>query len=184
MEDHHLILGELHDEITGETLPDTLDERYRQKLARILISRGFDRADIHCRCELRVRAGNNCAIVKVDIAVTVNQKICMIVRFGPGSLLTRHRPSLASSRLLAPYQIPVVVVSNGEDADILDGHTGEVMGRGLDHIPALPDIVSRFHEYTFEVITENRAEMESRIVYAYEVDDACPCDDTVCRLTS
>ena len=32
MDGHHLILGELTDLITGETLTDTHDERYRQKL--------------------------------------------------------------------------------------------------------------------------------------------------------
>ena len=34
---HHLILGELIDFITGETLQDTHDERYLQKLARLLV---------------------------------------------------------------------------------------------------------------------------------------------------
>ena len=34
----------------------------------------------------------------------------------------------------------------------------------------------------FKPISANRVEMESRIVYAYEVDGSCPCDDTICRL--
>ena len=36
---HHLILGKLTDFISGEILDDTLDERHRQKIARLLVAR-------------------------------------------------------------------------------------------------------------------------------------------------
>jgi hypothetical protein len=184
MEGHHLILGELVDAVTGRVLPDTHDERYRQKLARFLMdTKGYCRTDIQSRCNLRVKAGDNCAMVKVDMAVTLSDKICMIIKYGPGSLVTRHRPALAASRLLAPYQIPVVVVTNGKDADILDGFTGEVIAAGLESIPARPALAARCSCFLFPPITEPRAEIESRIVYAYEVDGACPCDDSICVLT-
>lgn len=183
MEGHHLILGELIDAVTGRVLPDTHDERYRQKLARLLMdARGYSQADIQSRCSLRVKAGDNCAMVKVDMAVTVADRICMIIKYGPGSLVTRHRPALAASRLLAPYQIPVVVVTNGEDADILDGHTGEVIANGLENIPARPELAARCAVFLFPPIAEARAEIESRIMYAYEVDGSCPCDDSICIL--
>ena len=39
---HHMIYGSLVDYVTGEPLVDTDDERYRQKLARLLVEeRGF-----------------------------------------------------------------------------------------------------------------------------------------------
>jgi hypothetical protein len=183
MEGHHLILGELVDAVTGRVLPDTLDERYRQKLARLLLEdRGYSRTDIQSRCSLRLKAGKDCAVVKVDLAVTVADRICMLIKFGPGSLVTRHRPALAASRLMAPYQIPVVVVTNGEDADILDGHTGEVVDSGLESIPSRLELAAHRAAFPFPPISETRAEIESRIMYAYEVDGACPCDDSICRI--
>jgi hypothetical protein len=183
MEGHHLILGELVDAVTGQVLPDTHDERYRQKLARFLMdAKGYARTDIQSRCSLRVKAGDNCAVVKVDMAITVDDRICMIIKYGPGSMVTRHRPALAASRLLSPYQIPVVVVTNGEDADVLDGHTGEVTANGLESIPTRPELAARCAAFLFPLIAEARAEIESRIVYAYEVDGACPCDDSICVL--
>ncbi|MCK7466807.1 MAG: hypothetical protein MZU91_00755 [Desulfosudis oleivorans] len=43
MAGHHLILGKLTDFLTGEILDDTLDERYRQKIARWLVEqKGYD----------------------------------------------------------------------------------------------------------------------------------------------
>jgi hypothetical protein len=118
------------------------------------------------------------------MAVTVADKICMIIKYGPGSLVTRHRPALAASRILTPYQIPVVVVTNGEEADILDGRTGEVTGSGMDSIPSRTELASLCAVFQFPTITEARAEIESRIVYAYEVDGACPCDNSICRITA
>jgi hypothetical protein len=183
MEGHHLILGELVDAITGQALPDTHDERYRQKLARLLMdAKGYAPSDVQSRCSLRVKAGENRAVVKVDMAVAIAGRIGMIIKYGPGSLITRHRPALAASRLLAPYQIPVVVVTNGEEADILDGRTGEITDSGMDGIPSRAELAARCADFPFPPIAESRAEIESRILYAYEVDGACPCDDSICRI--
>lgn len=185
MEGHHLILGELVDVVTGQVIPDTHDERYRQSLARHLLNaKGYLKTDIQSRCSLRIKAGDNCAIVNVDMAVTISERICMIAKYGPGSLVTRHRPSLSASRLLASYQIPVVVVTNGQDADILDGHTGQVIASGLENIPTRAELAACCASFLFPSITNARSEIESRILYAYEVDGACPCDDSICRIPS
>ena len=183
MQGHHLILGELVDFITGETLADTHDERYRQKLARMLVNqKGFKKKEIKPRRELRISAGEKRAIIKVDFEIHVSGKIGMIIKYGPGSLVTRQRPALAVSRLVAPYQIPIVVVTNGEDADILEGKTGEVIVKGLQSIPSKGDVIEKLTATNLRRISAEQAEIESRIVYTYEVDGSCPCDDTICRL--
>ena len=181
---HHLVLGELVDFLTGETLEDSHDERYRQNLARLLVNdRGYLKEDIEPRCDLAVQAGDKRAIVKVDFKIAISGRICMIIKYGPGSIVTRHRPALAASRLVLPYQIPVVVVTNGENADILDGFSGRVIGSGLDDIPSKPELATTCSACPFDEISEKRTELESRIIYAYEVDGSCPCDDTICRLS-
>ena len=112
---HHLIFGDLEDYLTGEVLKDTHDERYRQKLARLLVERkGFSKSEISPRMALRVQAGDKCAIIKIDLGVVLSKQMYMIIKYGPGSIVTRHRPALAASRLLTTYQIPVVAVTNGE----------------------------------------------------------------------
>ena len=183
MQGHHLILGELVDFVTGETIRDTHDERYRQKLARLLVElKGYLKEEIKPRCELRVSAGKKSAIIKIDFEINVLDEIAMIIKFGPGSLVTRHRPAIAVSRLVAPYQVPIVVVTNGEDADILEGKTGKVVAQGLQSIPSKKDLIEKVTAINFYRISDKQAEIESRIVYAYEVDGSCPCDDTICRL--
>ena len=103
MNSGHLILGELVDFITDETIEDTHDERYRQKLARLLVEKkGYNKNEIKSSFELPVSADANKAVVKIDFLITLSDKICMIIKYSPGSLVTRHRPVLAASRLVAP----------------------------------------------------------------------------------
>jgi hypothetical protein len=180
---HHLVLGRLDDILTGETLDDTLDERYRQKLARFLLEvKGFDRVEITPRNRLQIRAGAKAALVVVDFKITLADRVGMIIKFGPGSIVTRQRPALAASRLIAPYQVPVVVVTNGETATVLDGATGAETGGGLASIPTRSTLRDTLKTAALQRLPAMRLEMEARILYAYEVDGSCPCDETVCRL--
>ncbi len=104
----------------------------------------------------------------------------MMVKYGPGSLVTRHRPALAASRLVAPYQVPVVVVTNGKEADIIEGATGKVISSGLESIPDRSELIDRVADTHFNPISAKQATMESKIIYAFEVDDSCLCDDNIC----
>ena len=106
----------------------------------------------------------------------------MIIKYGPGSMVTRQRSVVAASRILAPYQIPVAVVTNGKDAEILEGSSGKVIARGLDAIPSKTELNRIAAGFNFKKISPERAAMESRILYCYEVDDSCPCDEDICRL--
>jgi hypothetical protein len=183
MEGHHLILGKLLDFITGETLNDTLDERYRQQLAHLLVNqKGYLKADIWPRRSILVSAGQNRARMPLDFQVVVSSVIGMIIKYGPGSIVTRHRPALALSRVCAPYQIPVVVVTNGQTAEILDGGSGKIISQGLQTIPPKAKLAEIVAGAKFLPISKKQFEMESRILYAFEIDGACPCDDTICRL--
>jgi len=176
MKGHQLILGELVDFITGETLKDTHDERYRQKIARFLVNRkGYLKKDIEPRKLLTVRADEKKAILKIDFTVTLAGRVCMVVKFGPGSLVTRRRAVLAASRIIAPYQVPVAVITNGEDAEIIKAASADAM-------PAKSDLEQIAANEAFITISDRQAELESRILYCYEVDDRCECDDDVCKL--
>ncbi|MDJ0783665.1 MAG: type I restriction enzyme HsdR N-terminal domain-containing protein [Desulfosarcinaceae bacterium] len=180
---HHLVMGVLKDALTGAPLDDTHDERYRQGLVRLLLAeKGYDKADLASRRTLVVRADARSGKLAVDLLVELEDRLTMVVKYGPGSLVTRERPALAAGRLIAPYQVPIVVVTNGEDAHILDGANGKLLGRGLAAIPDRPSLLAVRHQAPFHPIEADRAERESRLLYCYEIDGACPCDDTVCQL--
>jgi hypothetical protein len=184
MGNHHLILGELTDYITGETLADTHDERLRQQLAAWLVEKKlFSKNEIIARKKILAVADANKALVPLDFQISLTGNIGMIVKYAPGSITTRHRPALALSRLVAPYQIPVVIVTNGRSADVLAGDTGQRLAEGLDGIPDRPSLLGVMARHAWQPISSKQHDMESRILYAFEVDGACPCDDTVCRIS-
>ena len=183
MDGHHLILGELIDYLTGNVLPDTHDERYRQNIVRLLIETlGYEKPEIIARRQLIVSAGDKKARIPIDFSVASGDKIGMLIKYGPGSLTTRHTPALAMARLVADYQVPIVVVTNGEDAEILDTVSEKVIARGIDQIPNRARLAGIVSGYGFTPISKKKREMATRIVYCYEIDGACPCDTTVCRL--
>ncbi|WP_319523112.1 type I restriction enzyme HsdR N-terminal domain-containing protein [uncultured Desulfosarcina sp.] len=180
---HHLILGELEDYLTGEVLADTHDERYRQKIARFLVEeKGYAKAEIAPRRPLVVAAGTRKGQLAVDFTIAVDGRMVMVIKYAPGSLVTRHRPTLAISRLIAPHRVPVVVVTNGESADILDGTGGGLIATGFDGIPSREMLARQLDGMDFEPVSDARREMEARIVYAFEIEGSCPCDDSTCRI--
>lgn len=172
-------MGELTDYLSGSTLPDTHDERFRQGLARHLVERcGFDKAQINQRQSVTIHTGSRTAQVRVDFVIRFRDKTRMMVRYAPGSLVTRRLSNLALSRIIHDYQIPVVVTTNGRDAEIINGVTGEVTGQGLSAIPKKADLDT----CAFPAISPELKEKASRIAYACEVDGACPCDTDICVL--
>ena len=184
MAGHHLVLGELTDIITGEKIEDSHDERYRQKIAGILLTeKGYSKDDIKPSVKLVVKAGELSALVKMDFVITLSGKISMVIKYSPGSIITRHRCTIAASRLLAPYQIPVAVVTNGIDADILEGSSTKVISKDLGTMPDKAELAKITAKAVFKTITPKQIEMEARILYAFEIDGRCPCDDSVFILT-
>lgn len=180
---HHLILGRTTDFLSGQKIEDTHDERYRQAIAKRLVRRlGYRKQEIMARYPLRVDTGSQRAIVPIDFLIQIDARTLLLVKYGPGSIVTRHRPTLAAARLVCDYQVPRVVVTNGEQSDLLDGASGKVIAQGLDHLPDRPALTRLSETWTLEKISAQRARIEARILYAYEVDGCCPCDDTICRL--
>jgi hypothetical protein len=178
---HHLILGELTDYITGKIIPDTHDERYRQKIARILVEeKKFSREEILPDVLVTAFAGQKRAVIRIDFLIVIEGRPAMLIRYGPGSLVTRRRAAIAASRVVRQCQIPVVAVTNGETAEILSGTTGTLLGEGFQALPSRPELKALIDGVPETPVLLEKKERESRILYAFDVDDACPCDDTTC----
>jgi len=178
---HHFIYGHLSDFLTGESLVDTDDERYRQKLARLLVEEGgYQRHELQPRLKIETLFANNFVVSTVELVASVAGKKIMVIRYGPGSLVTRERPALAAARVLDPaYVIPFTVVTNGEDAELLDTWSGKVMATGLKAIPTREGAETLCANARFEPLPAGpQRQMELRILNAYDQEVCCvggPC---------
>ena len=178
---HHYIYGTCTDYITGETIVDTDDERCRQELARLLVEeKGYARGELEPRLCIETLYNGQFVASTIDITLRVAGKRFMILRFAPGSLVTRERSAIAAARVLEPaYQIPLAVVTNCRDAEVLDTYSGKVVGQGLDAIPARQEADGLVQTLRFDPFDdETRIDREKRILNAYDIEVCCvggPC---------
>ena len=183
MSTHHLILGETIDYITGQTIVDTDDERARQKVARFLVEeKGYSKEDIKVRREIPLNIDGNRATSKVDFVLRLDGKAFAIIIFGPGSLVSRERSTLAAARLVESYEVPFAVVTNGEAAEVLETRSGRVIAEGLEAIPSKEEALERIGALTLEKVPEKRLEKEERILYVFDVLAERECDEFTCTL--
>lgn len=173
---HHLIYGMLKDCLGGEELMDTDDERIRQSLALMMIN------DLHYnRDQLRARATIETLFAKsfvrstIELVVSCNGKEFMILRYGPGSLVSRERSAIAAARVLnKQYRIPLAVVTNGTDAELLDTITGNIIGYGVNSIPNAERAKNIVTELTYlPPLEAEQHERELRILNAFDVERCC-----------
>ncbi len=178
---HHYIYGTCTDYITGETIVDTDDERCRQDLARLLVKeKGYAKNDLEPRLSIETLYNGQFVVSTIDITVREAGKRFMILRFAPGSIVTRERSAIAAARVLEPaYQIPLAVVTNSRDAEVLDTYTGKVIRQGLDKIPDKKEAEDLVKSLRFEPFDdETKKDRERRILNAYDVEICCaggPC---------
>jgi hypothetical protein len=178
---HHMIYGTLADFVTGETLVDTDDERYRQKLARLLVEdKGYAKHELEPRRKIETLFGGRFVVSCIELVVRLAGRPLLLLRYGPGSLVTRERPTLAAARVLEPDTvIPVAVISNGEDAEIMDTVSGKVIATGLAAIPDRAGLAAlAAARPPLPGLPEARREKELRILNAYDLEVCCvggPC---------
>jgi hypothetical protein len=183
---HHLILGTTTDYITGESVTDTHDEQYRQAIARLLVERkGYDKADIRVKVRHDMDCGDLQGFSITDFVVTLRGRLAMIVKYGPGSIVSRERPAIAAARTITPgYAVPIAVVTNGTDAEIIDVATGSITGTGLEAIPSKTELLARFNSLIFAAIPEKRLTAERRILMAYDgIEHSCGCAEDWCGMS-
>ena len=178
---HHYIYGTCTDYITGETIVDTDDERCRQELARFLVEeKGYAKSDLEPRLRIETLYNRQFVASTIDITVREAGKRFMILRYAPGSIVTRERSAIAAARVLeTAYRIPLAVVTNCRDAEVLDTATGKVIRQGLDKIPDKKEAESLVQSLRFEPFAdETKKDRERRILNAYDVEVCCaggPC---------
>lgn len=173
---HHLVYGTLKDYLNGEELTDTDDERIRQDLSRWMVEeKGYSPEELQPRLFIESLFAKSFVRSTIELTVSVSGRQFMILRYGPGSLVSRERAAIAAARILNPaYQIPLAVVTNGEDAELIDTSSGKIIGNGLHSVPDRDGAEELIHKLTFlSPPDENRKEKELRILNAFDVERCC-----------
>jgi hypothetical protein len=176
-------MGANTDYITGETLPDTHDERILQKIARFLVKeKHFFKTEISAQEKLSLTVDEKTGTVTVNFVIRIEGQPFAVIMYGPGSIVTRQRPALAVARLIAPHIVPISVITNGDEALIMDTVSGRVTGKRFDAMPSREEAILQLKHFQPVSISEEHREKEERILFAMEVLTRKECSDFVCRL--
>jgi len=173
---HHLIYGTLQDYLTSEELTDTDDERYRQQISRMMVEElGYRKQDLEPRLYIETMFTRHFVRSTIDLTVNLEGKQFMIIRYGPGSLVSRERSALAAARVLNDsYRIPLAVVTNGRDALLLDTVTTKIVKQGMEAIPSREEAMLLLPTLVFLPPQEKEKRIrEQRILNAFDLERCC-----------
>ncbi len=182
---HHLVYGTLLDYLTGEELPDTDDERFRQDLARMLVEeKGYSREELEPRLTIETTFNRIFVRSIIDLGIRIQGRLLAILRYGPGSLVTREKAAIAAARVLEEnWCVPLAIVTNGRDAELLATASGRVLATGLEAIPERRQIEALAGRNPCPpVLDPAKRERALRILNAFDLEICCRSDS--CALST
>ena len=134
----------------------------------LLNNKGYSKDEVEADREFDVETGNEKCKSKADIVVSIDGKRLMIVKCSIGALVSRERQAVACARLMDSYQIPFAVVTDGNDAILLDTLTGKAINEGLEKIPSRDELKAMTEKVEFKELSPERLEKEKRILLAFD----------------
>ncbi len=143
-----------------------------EKLVRFLVvDKGFGPEDIEERLTITTEF-NEQVVSKITLVLSVAGRRTLLLRYAPGSVVTRERSAVAAARVLdGNYQIPLVVVTNGVEAVMLDTYKGRKLADSLAQLPSRQELIELSNELAYEPFSdEKKREREKRILNAFDVD--------------
>ncbi len=156
--------------ITGKLVLDTDRERIRQKLARFLVEeKGYRIGDFVLDREIFMEIKGVKAISIVDLSIVVDGRTLMILRGGPGSVVTREAGTVAAARLLEPgHIVPWAVQANLIDAALLDVRRKKAVAYGWDSIPTRSELLELTGQWPPPRLPDERIPVERQILFSYD----------------
>ena len=145
------------------------EEVIRDRIVRLLLSeKGYQEEDLELDVPFSLVIGPETFSLKASILIQMGGKKVALIKCGAGSIMARERAALALARMFTDYQIPLTIVTNSEDATLLNTLTGETLDCGLGAILEKGQILDRLEGLSYMPLPEKRLQMEKRILSAFE----------------
>jgi hypothetical protein len=176
MEDEFIVREKKIQSILEQELEDgeSLAADARKMVSYLLVEKkGYLPEDIEKRVVFEVKLGQETAYSSVDFLISIAGKKAMVIKCAAGSLSSRERQALAAARLIGSTPVPVAVVADPVNAEVLDVATGKVVGEGFGAIPVRDRIIQLLSESSFTPLSPERLEKEKRILLAFDAIRCC-----------
>ena len=124
------------DLVTGRLLPYHDDEYIRQAAEKLLLEeRGWPRGRVGVEYRRTLTVCCEPFEGRADLVLMREGAPALVMRTTRGSLVSREKETVATARLIHDPIVPLSLVFNGEDAELLDSKTGKVIATGLEAVP-------------------------------------------------
>jgi hypothetical protein len=164
----------LTDCLTGKEIPFSNRDNIRQKILVFLLKeKGYKKEDFSLDREIRFDLDGQTVISLVDISIILGERTVMVWKCASGSLVSRERQIIASSRLLEDYVVPLAAVTNGSELELLDSLTEKVIGSGFGSLPSREILTTEVETLSFRPVKGRKIVNERRILYTYDAI-SCP----------
>jgi hypothetical protein len=171
-------MAEETDLITGRPLPYSDDEYIRQATERLLLDLGYERGQVEVDKERNLTWRGECLCVKADLLISLAGRPLLLITCRRGSLVTREKETVAAARLLCDPWVPLAAVCNGDDAELLDTASGQVLETGLVAIPGPQRLEQMAQSLPPHRLTPSEFEKAARVYHAFDFIQ-CPGKCTV-----
>ena len=164
------------DYITGHEIQDTTFEDLRQAIARILVEqRGYPRDRLQTKVSLSYDMDGHSFEKILDlVAFDPQGNPILLVMFCPGGLVSYIRQYVAAARLFPGGPIPMLVVTDSQEAKLVSCKDGEILKEGFHAFPTWDDLLESAKAHALEQPDPERVMREQRILYAMH-DLSGPC---------
>lgn len=136
---------------------------------------GYAPAELEPRLRILSEFNGKQTETLIEMVARVDGRRLFILRYAAGSLVTREKAAIAAARILEPaYRIPLAVVTNGRDAELLETKEGKVLATGMGCIPSRAKAGDLLKELIFEPYTDvEQRDRALRILNVFDEEICC-----------
>jgi len=146
----------------------------------LLEKKGYLPGDVRKNVSFEVKLGQEMTYSSVDFLVSIDNRKAMVIKCASGSLTSRERQAVAAARVIDSPPVPLAVVADPVNAEVLDVATGKVMGEGFGAIPIREQIADMLAGMDIKTLSPERIEKEKRILLAFDAIKCCVPKGKIC----
>ena len=128
----------------------------------------YDPSEIEIDPEYRLKLSDSEAAVSIDFVVTFPSASFMVIKCSSSSIESWERYVVSFARVVKDYQIPYAVVTDGDNARIVDALAGTIVSESIKGLFERKDAINKLKDFKKIPCPANRLEKEKRIMYAFE----------------
>ena len=141
----------------------------KQKVWDILIKeRKYDPGDIEVDPEFRLLLSDCGTNVSIDFIVNISSTSFMVIKCAATAVESWERYAVSFARAIKDYQIPYAMITDGENARIMDVLTGSLVSESMGGFFNKQEALNIMKDFKKIPCPFNGLEREKRIIYAFE----------------